>query len=143
MTAKQLNRRQAWWSLYLACFDFVLHHKPGKTMGKPDALSRQADHGTGADDNSNIVLLPPKLFAIRALEGLEFAGSEWDILRDIHQGVRQLEEEPVTKAVQQMRNSSTRSLQSVEWSEHDSLLYYRGHIYIPTSSELCRCIISL
>ena len=80
MTAKQLNRRQAQWSLYLACFDFVLHHKLGKTMGKPDALSRRVDHGTGADDNSNIVLLSPKLFMVHALEGLEFAGSERDIL---------------------------------------------------------------
>ena len=35
MTAKQLNRRQAWWSLYLSRFDFMLQHKPGKSMGKP------------------------------------------------------------------------------------------------------------
>src|SRR6266571_4677086 len=84
MTAKQLNRRQARWSLYLAHFDFALHHKPGRTMGKPDALSRRADHGTGADNNLNIVLLPLKLFAVRALEGLEFARLERDILRDIH-----------------------------------------------------------
>jgi hypothetical protein len=38
MTAKQLNRRQARWSLYLSRFDFALHHKPGNSMGKPDAL---------------------------------------------------------------------------------------------------------
>jgi len=69
-TAKQLNRRQAQWSLYLSRFDFALHHKPGKSMGKPDALSRRSDHGTGANDNSDVVLLTPKLFAVRALEGL-------------------------------------------------------------------------
>ena len=57
MSAKQLNRRQAWWLLYLARFDFQHHHKPGKSMGKPDALSRCADHGTGEGDNSNITLL--------------------------------------------------------------------------------------
>ena len=74
MSAKQLNRQQARWSLYLAHFDFLLHHRPGKSMGKPDALSRRADHGTGASDNSDIVLLAPKLFAVRALEGLEVAG---------------------------------------------------------------------
>src|SRR5437016_14550390 len=59
MSAKQLNRRQARWSLYLARFDFTLHHRPGKSVGKPDALSRRADHGTGAGDNSDIVLLAP------------------------------------------------------------------------------------
>ena len=40
MTAKHLNCRQARWSLYLAQFDFILHHIPGKSMGKPNALSR-------------------------------------------------------------------------------------------------------
>src|SRR5467141_3473802 len=39
MTAKQLNRRQARWSLYLSRFNFTLCHRPGKSMGKPDALS--------------------------------------------------------------------------------------------------------
>ena len=53
MTAKQLNRRQARWSLYLSRFDFVLQHKPGKSMGKPDVLSRRSDHSTGANDNSD------------------------------------------------------------------------------------------
>jgi hypothetical protein len=47
VTAKKLNRRQARWSLFLARFDFWLHHHPGRSMGKPDALSRRADHGSG------------------------------------------------------------------------------------------------
>ncbi len=126
MTAKQLNWRQARWSLYLSCFDFALHHRPRKTMGKPDALFRRADHGTGANDNLNLVLLPHKLFAVCAMEGLEFAGPELDILQDIRQGVRQPEEEPVAKAVWEMRKSSAHSLRSAEWSERDGLLYYRG-----------------
>ena len=79
-TAKKLNRRQARWSLFLARFDFVLHHQPGKSMGKPDALSRRADHGTGSDDNSNITLLTLGLFAICALEGLEVIREERNIL---------------------------------------------------------------
>ena len=57
MTAKKLNCRQARWSLHLARFDFLLHHRPRRTMGKPDALSRRADHRNGASDNENIVLL--------------------------------------------------------------------------------------
>jgi hypothetical protein len=43
--AQKLNHQQARWLLYLSCFDFTLHHKPGQSMGKPDALSRWADHG--------------------------------------------------------------------------------------------------
>jgi len=57
MTAKKLNHRQAHWSLHLARFDFLLYHCPRRTMGKPDALSRRADHGNEASDNENVVLL--------------------------------------------------------------------------------------
>jgi len=39
MMAKKLNCHQAYWSLYLAHFDFKLVHCPGRCMGKPDALS--------------------------------------------------------------------------------------------------------
>ena len=80
---KKLNYHQACWSLYLANFDFTLHYWPGQSMGKPDALSHQADHRTGAGDNDNIVLLRPELFAIQALEGLAIQGEEVSILADI------------------------------------------------------------
>jgi len=60
-------------------------------MGKPDALSCRSDHGTGADDNSDIVLLTPKFFAVCTLEGLQFAGPQ----QDIRQGTKQPKEEPV------------------------------------------------
>ena len=35
MTAKKLNRCQARWSLTLARFDFVMHHRPGNVRGLP------------------------------------------------------------------------------------------------------------
>ena len=57
MTAKKLNCRQAHWSLYLSRFDFVMHHCPGKSMGKCDTLSQCADHDDGTDDNHNTTLL--------------------------------------------------------------------------------------
>ena len=143
MTAKQLNQRQARWSLYLSHFDFMLYHKPGKSMGKPDTLSRRSDHGTGTDDNSDIVLLTPKLFAVRALEGLQFTRLEQDILQDMRQGTKQPKEEPIAQAAQELRKSSTHSLKSAEWSERDGLLYYHGCIYVPDTSDLHRRIVSL
>ena len=45
MSAKKLNWRQARWLLLLARFDFLLHHRPGKTMGKLDALSQRSCKG--------------------------------------------------------------------------------------------------
>jgi RNase H-like domain found in reverse transcriptase len=82
MAPKKLNYRQACWSLLLARFDFLMHHQPGKTMGKFDALSRRSDHGLGAKDNDNMVLLTPNFLAIRALEGLVMLG-KGDILKEI------------------------------------------------------------
>jgi len=76
MMAKKLNHRQACWSLYLACFDFKLIHCPGRSMGKPDALSQRPDHSKGTSNNENIVLLRPELIAVRALEGLHLEGLE-------------------------------------------------------------------
>jgi len=76
-------------------------------MGKLDALSRRSDHGTGTNDNSDVVLLTPKLFAVRALEGLQFTRPEQDILQDIQQETKQPKEEPVARAAQELRKSST------------------------------------
>jgi len=55
-------------------------------MGKLDALSRRADHGNGASDNENVVLLQPEFLAVRVLEGVELTGMEQKILSDIHKG---------------------------------------------------------
>lgn len=38
---KQLTKRQVRWSEYLARFNFTLEWKPGKSLGRPDALSRR------------------------------------------------------------------------------------------------------
>jgi len=64
MMAKKLDRRQARWSLFLARFDFIMHHRPSKSMGKTDALSHRSNHGTGSEDNNNMVLLTPNFFAV-------------------------------------------------------------------------------
>jgi hypothetical protein len=83
--AQKLNYRQAHWSLYLLHFDFTLHHKPGQSMGKPNALSRWANHGSGQGDNDNLMLLAPELFRIHALAGARLQGDEWNILQEVWQ----------------------------------------------------------
>ena len=111
MTAKKLNCRQARWSLLLARFDFLLHHRPRKTMGKSDALSRRSDHGSGTDDNRNLMLLTPGLFSVRALEGVQVTGEEKDILREIRRGMKdEDQEEVVVKAVKELKKSPAKSM---------------------------------
>jgi len=85
--------------LYLARFNFLLHHCPRYTMDKPDALSRGADHRNGASDNENIVLLQPEFLVVCTLEGVELIGIEQKILSDIHKGNQNRnQEEPIAKA---------------------------------------------
>ena len=103
MTAKKLNHCQAHWSLYLARFDFKLVHCLEHSIGKPDALLRRLDHGKGASDNEDMVLLQLELIAVRALEGLHLEGPEQDMLREICQGnQRGDQEEPVAKAAREL-----------------------------------------
>ena len=125
MTAKKLNRRQARWSLHLARFDFLLHHRPGHTMGKLDALSRRADYGNGASDNENIVLLRPEFLAVHALEGVELTGGEQKILFNIRRDNRNgNQEEPIAKAARELQRSANRTVHSSEWSNTDGLLQF-------------------
>ena len=67
MKAQNITRRQARWALFLSRFNFILHHKPGKLSGKPDALSRRTDHFTNdANDNQERVVLKPENIKIMA-----------------------------------------------------------------------------
>ena len=82
-TSKKLNRWQARWSLHLSQFDFMLHHHPGHSMGKSDALSHHVDHRSRGGDNVDMTMLSPSLFAIRTLEGVTAIGAEVKVLQDI------------------------------------------------------------
>jgi transposase InsO family protein len=142
--AQKLNRRQARWSLYLSRFDFTLHHRSGNTMGKPDALSRRSDHGSGSNDNSNMTLLGPELFRIHALAGVNAIGEEKDILRDIRTSLRRTDlEESVAKAARSLKHDRTRgTIRSAEWAETEGLLMFRGKIYVPKDLDLRRRIMA-
>src|SRR5215469_8845125 len=142
-TSKKLNRRQARWSLYLSRFDFELRHRPGKSMGKVDALSRRADHGKGSDDNENMVLLKPEFFEIRALGGWQTEGEEKTILNEIEEGVsKEKFEDFVAKAAIELKKSKNNSIRSSEWSTENGLLLFCGKVYVPNYLDLRRRIIS-
>jgi len=103
MMAKKLNCCQAHWSLHLARFDFLLYHCPRRTMGKPDALSRRADHGNRASNNENVVLLRLEFLVVHVLERVELTGMEQKILSDIHKGNQNGDqEEPIAKAAREL-----------------------------------------
>jgi hypothetical protein len=112
-------------------------------MGKPDALSRRADHGSGQGDNNNLTLLAPELFRIHALAGARLEGDERNILQEVRRSLRDgVQEEAVAKAARELRKDKGRGMvKSAEWSESDGLLMFRGKIYVPNDRDLRRRII--
>jgi hypothetical protein len=112
-------------------------------MGKPDALSRRADHGSGQGDNNNLTLLAPELFRIHALAGIRLKGDEHNILREIQRSLKvDDQEESVAKAARELRKDTGRGMiKSAEWSESDGLLMFHGKIYVPKDRDLRRRII--
>jgi transposase InsO family protein len=112
-------------------------------MGKPDALSRRADHRSGQGDNDNLTLLAPELFWIHALAGVRLEGEERNILREVWRSLKDdVQEESVAKAARELRKDKSRgTIKSAEWSENDGLLMFRGKIYVPKDRDIRCCIV--
>ena len=110
-------------------YDFTLHHKPGGVMGRPDALSREASHDRGENDNQDVVMLKPELFRILLrTTALDFEGEDESIVRRIKDAHLLPREEAVTKAL---------LLKNPRWEEHpDGLLTRDGRIYVPADETL-------
>jgi hypothetical protein len=141
MTVKKLNRRQARWSLYLSRFDFVMHHHPGTSMGKCDALLRRADHTNGSEDNRDTTLLQPEFFAVRALKGVTIEGVERDILREVQKGIRDRKgEDAVMLVMKELDRSKGRMVRSLEWAQENGLWRFHDQIYVPMVPDLRRRI---
>jgi hypothetical protein len=112
-------------------------------MGKPDTLSRQANHRSGQGDNNNLTLLAPELFQIHALAGMRLEGDERNILREVQRSLKvNVQEESVAKAARELRKDKGRgTIKSAEWSESDGLLMFCGKIYVPKDRDLRRRIV--
>ena len=94
-------------------------------MEKADTLLRHVDHKEGVEhDNKNVTLLKPKYFKVHALHQghLLIEGEENTLLSKIQKS-RDLDES-VVKAVEELKKSSTRHLQSDEWSEEQGFILY-------------------
>lgn len=72
-TAKRLNPCQAWWSLFLSRFHFIVTYCPGSKNVKADALSRQFEGET----NINPETIIPASLIVSPLQ--------WDIMAELDQ----------------------------------------------------------
>jgi hypothetical protein len=107
-------------------------------MGKPDALSRWADHASGQGGNDNLTLLAPELFRIHALAGVRLEADEHNILREVRRSLKDdVQEESGAKAARELQKDKSRgTIKSAEWSESDGLLMFHGKIYVPNDRDL-------
>src|SRR5258705_810536 len=134
--AHKLNCHQAQWSLCLSRFDFILTHKPGRQMGRPDALSRRADHPRGAEDNADCTLLTPEVFELRVMEAVTLEGEEAVFMEWIRQSDQY--DNPVVKALKAL---DAGELHSDEWTCAEEVVLYRGRVYIPDDPQLCHDLV--
>lgn len=135
-TAQKLTRRQARWSLFLTRFNFLLQHKPGKTMLTADPLSRRPDHEEGVDgDNEDRILLKPEFFTVQAILDIhESPLQEEQIRRDI---IEALMDDEVTKNYKDLLKSGPREFKKdlEQWNFERGLLLRRGKIYVPKGTK--------
>jgi RNase H-like domain found in reverse transcriptase len=135
-STQKLIRRQARWSLYLTHFNFILKHKPGKTILVADPLFRRPDHEEGVKlDNADKILLKPEYFKLTAIDSSHDAPiNDDEILREIKKA---LLDDEVTKNYKTLLKSVPREFGKTldEWNYENGLLLYRGKIYVPKDKD--------
>jgi hypothetical protein len=144
MTSQKLTRRQARWSLFLAEYEFSLHHKPGCVNDTADALSRRPDHKEGVeDDNSNRVLLKPEFFQLKAAKrGHILIEGEQSLLKRIRNST-DLDPE-VQSAIKTLKKAPVQLCRGIEeWNVEDKLILFRGLVYVPNDKEIRRTILEI
>ena len=115
---QRLNPRQVRWLLTIQEFDLALSHHPGKSMGKPDALSRRPDHAEDTSDEEESVLLKPHMF--RAIDGTSI------LLEEIKENLSLMD----LSIMEQLGQSEDLS------QTEDGLVYRRGKLVVPNNENL-------
>ena len=88
-------------------------------MGRPDALSRGADHLRGAEDNADCTLLTLEVFELKATEAFTLEGEEAVLMERIRQSDQY--DDPVVKALKAL---DAGELCSDEWMCAEGVVLY-------------------
>jgi hypothetical protein len=131
---RDLNRRQARWTLYLSRFSFKITYRKGELM-QADALSRfSKDQVSDKEDNRQVQVLKPEHF-IRAAK-VHFV-PEVDSLGDRIRWAS-LREAEVIEGLKSIDKTAPKALTNgtVMWEEDDGFIYYKGRLYVPNDRKL-------
>jgi hypothetical protein len=138
-TMRDLNRRQARWSLYLSHFNFKVTYKKGESM-QADALSRfSRDHVSDREDNRQVQVLRPKHFHITAV--MHYMPI-MDVLAERIKKASEREAE-VIEGLKSIDKTAPKALTdgTARWEEEDGFIYYHRKLYVPNVKELRREVI--
>jgi hypothetical protein len=131
---RDLNRRQARWTLYLSRFSFKITYRKGELM-QADALSRfSKDQVSDKEDNRQGQVLKPEHF-IRAAKA-HFV-PEVDSLGDRIRWAS-LREAEVIEGLKSIDKTAPKALtnSTAMWEEDDGFIYYKGRLYVPNDRKL-------
>ncbi|QRW18560.1 Retrotransposable element Tf2 protein [Rhizoctonia solani] len=129
--SRTFNCCHARWHLLLAGYNFQIVYRPGKQLGKPDALSRRSDHANIPPANQT--MLPNPVFANVAL-----VTPEKELQRQIKAALDQ--DKSLEEILQFLQNESKAPL-SIKKAFKDyqmeaGLLFYQGRIMVPDIGTL-------
>ncbi|QRW25069.1 Retrotransposable element Tf2 protein [Rhizoctonia solani] len=125
------NRRHARWHLLLAGYNFQIVYRPGKQLGKPDALSQQLDHADIPPEPQS--MLPNPVFANVAL-----VTPEKELQRQIELS---LDQDKSLEEILQFLQNKSKAPPSIKRTFKDykmeaDLLFYQGRIVVPDVGTL-------
>ncbi|QRW26529.1 Retrotransposable element Tf2 protein [Rhizoctonia solani] len=129
--SRTFNRCHAQWHLLLAGYNFQIVYRPGKQSGKPDALSRQANH---ADiPPANQTMLPAPIFANVAI-----VTPKKELQRQIEAA---LDQDKSLEGILQFLQNKSKAPPSIRQAFKDyemeaGLLFYQGRIVVPNVGTL-------
>ncbi|QRW17326.1 Retrotransposable element Tf2 protein [Rhizoctonia solani] len=129
--SRTFNQRHTRWHLLLAGYNFQIVYRPGKQSGKPDALSRQADH-------ANIPPKPQSMLPEPVFANIALITPEKELQRQIELSLDQ--DESLEEILQFLQNKS-KAPPSIKRAFKDykmeaGLLFYQGQIVVPDVGTL-------
>jgi hypothetical protein len=134
--SRTFNRRHARWHLLLANYNFRINYQPGKQSGKPDALSRRADHLDTPPEPQ--IMLPKEVFIAVAME------PEMELQNRIEKLIDHDEShEEILTFLQNGSNAPACIKKGFkDYSMEAGLLFYQGRIVVPDDDELKKDLIA-
>ncbi len=114
---QKISRRVAREVLELLEYNFKIQHIPGKMNGRANALSRRPEYDKGEEDNTNVVVLPDKVFT---------RGMQEERIPSLQQVISQEEMEPADLVYQQEWEVLKLSMDAHKLKKIDNVWYKDG-----------------